>query len=202
MSVETESSGASGLDFEDTALTLTLRLPGSSSADPDRKRSASSSSDADQSSSLAAAAASGTPPAPKAQVVGWPPVRSFRKNALADVAAGSTRAAAPAKFVKVAVDGAPYLRKVNLQDYAGYDQLLRALQDKFCSHFTIRRFANDETKLVDAVNGTEYVPTYEDKDGDWMLVGDVPWKMFVEACQRLRLMKNSEAVNIAPRAAQ
>uniref|UniRef100_A0A0E0KGK2 Auxin-responsive protein n=1 Tax=Oryza punctata TaxID=4537 RepID=A0A0E0KGK2_ORYPU len=21
----------------------------------------------------------------------------------------------------------------------------------------------------------EYVPTYEDKDGDWMLVGDVPW---------------------------
>jgi AUX/IAA family len=20
------------------------------------------------------------------------------------------------------------------------------------------------------------VPTYEDKDGDWMLVGDVPWK--------------------------
>uniref|UniRef100_A0ACD5VFH7 Uncharacterized protein n=2 Tax=Avena sativa TaxID=4498 RepID=A0ACD5VFH7_AVESA len=185
MSVETErssteSSAASGLDFEDTALTLTLRLPGSSSADPDRKRSASSSSsDAHQSSSLAASAAanaSGAPPAPKAQVVGWPPVRSFRKNALADVAAGSTRAAEPAKFVKVAVDGAPYLRKVNLQDYAGYDQLLRALQDKFCSHFTIRRFGNDETKLVDALNGTEYVPTYEDKDGDWMLVGDVPWK--------------------------
>lgn len=33
-----------------------------------------------------------------------------------------------------------------------------------------------ESKLVDPVNGTEYVPTYEDKDGDWMLVGDVPWK--------------------------
>uniref|UniRef100_M8BAA0 Auxin-responsive protein n=1 Tax=Aegilops tauschii TaxID=37682 RepID=M8BAA0_AEGTA len=114
----------------------------------------------------------------RARVVGWPPVRSFRKNALENVAAGSTRAAcAPAKFVKVAVDGAPYLRKVNLRDYAGYDQLLRALQGKFCSHFTIRKFANDEMKLVDAVNGTEYVPTYEDKDGDWMLVGDVPWKL-------------------------
>ncbi|VAH58156.1 auxin-responsive protein IAA1-like [Triticum urartu] len=193
----TESSAASGLDFEDTALTLTLRLPG----DPDRKRGASSSSCcslADRSSLLAEA-----PPAPKARVVGWPPVRSFRKNALENVAAGSTRAAcAPAKFVKVAVDGAPYLRKVNLRDYAGYDQLLRALQGKFCSHFTIRKFANDEMKLVDAVNGTEYVPTYEDKDGDWMLVGDVPWKMFEEACQRVRLMKNSEAVNIAPRAAR
>ncbi|CAM0879957.1 unnamed protein product [Alopecurus aequalis] len=199
MSVETERSstescGASGLDFEDTALTLTLRLPG----DADRKRSAS---DAGQSSSLPAAAGGGAPPAPKEQVVGWPPVRESRRKALEDVAARSTRAA-PAKFVKVAVDGEPILRKVNLQDYSGYDQLLRALQDKFCSHFTIRRFGNDETKLVDAVNGTEYVPTYEDKDGDWMLVGDVPWKMFVEACRRLRLMKNSEAVNLAPRAAR
>lgn len=25
-------------------------------------------------------------------------------------------------------------------------------------------------------NAVEYVPTYEDKDGDWMMVGDVPWK--------------------------
>jgi auxin-responsive protein IAA len=63
----------------------------------------------------------------RARVVGWPPVRSFRKNALA------------AKFVKVAVDGAPYLRKVDLEAYSGYDQLLRALQDKFFSHFTIRK---------------------------------------------------------------
>jgi len=148
----------------------------------------------------------------RARVVGWPPVRSYRKNALADVA-GSSKAKQAAKFVKVAVDGAPYLRKVDLEAYAGYDQLLRALQDKFFSHFTIReyhpplprlllltaaalrsvwlsvpadegalpgrragKFADDERKLVDAVNGTEYVPTYEDKDGDWMLVGDVPWK--------------------------
>lgn len=22
----------------------------------------------------------------------------------------------------------------------------------------------------------DYVPIYEDKDGDWMLVGDVPWE--------------------------
>lgn len=25
-------------------------------------------------------------------------------------------------------------------------------------------------------NDGEFVLTYEDKDGDWMLVGDVPWK--------------------------
>jgi len=32
-----------------------------------------------------------------------------------------------------------------------------------------------ESKLMDLLSGSEYVPTYEDKDGDWMLVGDVPW---------------------------
>lgn len=38
-----------------------------------------------------------------------------------------------------------------------------------------RDFMN-ENKLMDLLNGSEYVPTYEDKDGDWMLVGDVPWE--------------------------
>ncbi|MBD4782634.1 hypothetical protein GUG12_02000, partial [Xanthomonas citri pv. citri] len=28
--------------------------------------------------------------------------------------------------------------------------------------------------------------------GDWMLVGDVPWNMFVDSCKRIRLMKNSD----------
>lgn len=34
----------------------------------------------------------------------------------------------------------------------------------------------NESKLIDLLNDSEYVPTYEDKDGDWMLVGDVPWE--------------------------
>jgi len=33
----------------------------------------------------------------------------------------------------------------------------------------------NERKLMDLVNSWDYVPSYEDKDGDWMLVGDVPW---------------------------
>lgn len=28
---------------------------------------------------------------------------------------------------------------------------------------------------ADLLSGSDYVLTYEDKDGDWMLVGDVPW---------------------------
>jgi hypothetical protein len=33
-----------------------------------------------------------------------------------------------------------------------------------------------DCRLMDLKNGTELVLTYEDKDGDWMLVGDVPWR--------------------------
>lgn len=28
---------------------------------------------------------------------------------------------------------------------------------------------------MDLLNGSKYVPTYEDKDDDWMLVRNVPW---------------------------
>ena len=34
--------------------------------------------------------------------------------------------------------------------------------------------AGGSSKLL--VGSSEYVLTYEDKEGDWMLVGDVPWR--------------------------
>ncbi|EMS50778.1 Auxin-responsive protein IAA30 [Triticum urartu] len=117
------------------------------------------------------------PRAPKAQVVGWPPVRSFRKNILAE----KSSPAAAAAFVKVSMDGAPYLRKVDLNMYKTYQDLSKALEKMFSS-FTIGNCGTpgmngmNESKLMDLLNGSEYVPTYEDKDGDWMLVGDVPWE--------------------------
>lgn len=148
------------------------------------------------------------PPA-KAQVVGWPPVRSFRKNMLAQKKNGeeSDQKSGPnGSFVKVSMDGAPYLRKVDLKMYKSYQDLSDALGNMFSS-FTIgncgsqglKDFMN-ESKLMDLLNSSDYVPTYEDKDGDWMLVGDVPWDMFVESCKRLRIMKGKEAVGLAPRA--
>lgn len=148
------------------------------------------------------------PPA-KAQVVGWPPVRAFRKNIMAQKnnseeteKAGSSSAA----FVKVSMDGAPYLRKVDLKMYKTYQELADALAKMFSS-FTMGNYGPqgmidfmNESKLMDLLNSSEYVPTYEDKDGDWMLVGDVPWEMFVDSCKRLRIMKGSEAIGLAPRA--
>ncbi|KAA8544912.1 hypothetical protein F0562_019693 [Nyssa sinensis] len=152
-----------------------------------------------------------TKPPAKAQVVGWPPVRSFRKNIVA-VQKNSNdegeKAGSSAAFVKVSMDGAPYLRKVDLKMYMSYQELSDALAKMFSS-FTIgncgsqgmKDFMN-ERKLIDLLNGSDYVPTYEDKDGDWMLIGDVPWEMFVDSCKRLRIMKGSEAIGLAPKAVE
>ncbi|XAR50608.1 hypothetical protein NMG60_11004971 [Bertholletia excelsa] len=161
--------------------TVDLNLGGSSSVVESTGRGCEDNQSEDEISNEAT-----EPPRAKAQVVGWPPVRSFRKNMMK-----------PCKYVKVAVDGAPYLRKVDLEIYSSYQQLMSALEDMFTC-LTIRNDLN-ERKLMDTVNGLEYVPTYEDKDGDWMLVGDVPWKMFVESCKRLRLRRSSEAIGLGPK---
>ncbi|KAJ0674112.1 putative transcription factor interactor and regulator AUX-IAA family [Helianthus annuus] len=78
--------------------------------------------------------------------VGWPPVCSYRKRAIIKM------------YVKVSMDGAPFLRKIDINGFKGYSDFIRALENLFG--------LGDEC---------EYTPIYEDKDGDWMLVGDVPW---------------------------
>ncbi|NP_001266039.1 IAA7 protein [Solanum lycopersicum] len=153
-------------------------------------------------------------PPTKAQVVGWPPVRSFRKNMLSQKGNNnnnnneeiSEKDEKTIAFVKVSMDGAPYLRKVDLKMYKSYQQLSHSLTNMFSS-FTMGNYGSqgmidfmNERKLMDVLNSSDYVPTYEDKDGDWMLVGDVPWQMFVDSCKRLRIMKGSEAIGLAPRA--
>jgi len=101
----------------------------------------------------------------RVQVVGWPPIRSFRKNSLQQnkVEDGS------GMYVKVSMAGAPYLRKIDLKVYKSYSELLKVLENMFKCTF-------GEYSEREGYNGSEHAPTYEDKDGDWMLVGDVPWK--------------------------
>ncbi|PWA55522.1 PB1 domain, AUX/IAA protein [Artemisia annua] len=152
-------------------------------------------------------------PSAKAQVVGWPPIRSFRKNTMTtnvlkngDAREGSSGSGG-CLYVKVSMDGAPYLRKIDLKVYNNYAELSKALEKMFscftlgqCTSNGIRgREGLSESNLKDLLHGSECVLTYEDKDGDWMLVGDVPWEMFIDSCKRLRIMKGSEAIGLAPR---
>ena len=83
----------------------------------------------------------------RTQVVGWPPVRSYRKNIMAqkintaeqEISGSDNQksiisvATVAAAFVKVCMDGAPYLRKVDLKMYKSYQELSDALAKMFSS---------------------------------------------------------------------
>ncbi|CAL9204086.1 unnamed protein product, partial [Musa hybrid cultivar] len=153
------------------------------------------------------------PWAAKAQVIGWPPIRSYRRNTMAsnpwrnkeEETKGSQ--GGECLYIKVSMDGAPYLRKVDLKTYSTYADLSLALGKMFTC-FTLGQCGGthgmggrEETKTegggaMDLLRGSEYVLTYEDKDGDWMLVGDVPWNMFTDSCRRLRIMRGSDAIGM------
>ncbi|KAF3529347.1 hypothetical protein DY000_02041672 [Brassica cretica] len=115
------------------------------------------------------------------------------------------------------MDGAPYLRKADLKSYTNYMELSTALEkmfttftlgqcgsnkatrkDKLCqcgSNKATRKDKLYETKLKDLLNGKDSVLSYEDKDGDWMLVGDVPWEMFIDVCKK-KIMKGCDAIGL------
>ncbi|KAJ6799981.1 auxin-responsive protein IAA17-like [Iris pallida] len=220
--VEQDYIGLSDRNLRETE--LRLGLPGSES--PDRNPlpvgpSSGSKRDQHQHPSSASSA-----PASKAQVVGWPPVRKFRRDKVATTNQNQNQNQPTEKnkkkmkeeedvdggeigslYVKVSMDGAPYLRKVDLKMYKNYKDLSAVLDTMFScftagqcgSHDVQERDGLRESRLRDLLNGSEYVLTYEDKDGDWMLVGDVPWEMFTNSCKRLRIMKSSDAIGLAPR---
>ncbi|WVZ60879.1 hypothetical protein U9M48_010840 [Paspalum notatum var. saurae] len=162
---------------------------------PARKKPASA---AKRPSSVVRSEASGTDdhddasPASKVQVVGWPPVRAYRKNAF-HAAAEAASARTTAKkgeqggglYVKVSMDGAPYLRKVDLRTYDGYRELRDALDVLFGCF--------SSSSADGGGGGCQFAIAYEDKDGDLMLAGDVPWDMFICSCKKLRIMRGSEA---------
>lgn len=75
-------------------------------------------------------------------MVGWPPVRNYRKNTLAASATKSKAQAEEAAsvggpmYVKVSMDGAPYLRKVDVKMYSSYEELSTALEKMFSCFIT------------------------------------------------------------------
>lgn len=164
------------------------------------------------------------------QVVGWPPVKTYRMNSLVNQAKFSknegekgvggndtskkknmnhenkkdesvAKETSHSGFVKVNMDGLPIGRKVDLNAHDCYETLAHALEVMFLkasSNVTsIRREKQQCSRLLDG--SSEFVLTYEDKEGDWMLVGDVPWRMFLGTVKRLRIMKTSDANGLAPR---
>ncbi|XP_074268696.1 auxin-responsive protein IAA12-like [Silene latifolia] len=170
------------------------------------------------------------------QVVGWPPIRSYRMNSMANqaksIATGEHNsqfdeikgkngifaedkgnvcskdrvANKGSMFVKVNMDGVAIGRKVDLTAHTSYESLAQTLEEMFTNNGAEKTNAEElilmpkvtrPSKLLDGTS--DFVLTYEDKDGDWMLVGDVPWGMFVTSVKRLKIMRTSDANGLAPR---
>lgn len=104
-------------------------------------------------------------------------------------------------FVKVNMDGLQIGRKVDLNAHMSYEMLAKTLEHMFFNPALNIHGGKDKTiqppKLLDATS--EFALTYEDKEGDWMLVGDVPWGMFVNTVKRLKIMRTSDANGLAPK---
>ncbi|EPS73542.1 hypothetical protein M569_01214, partial [Genlisea aurea] len=136
-------------------------------------------------------------------VVGWPPIRSFRKNfsagnpskSVPDSPPDGTTACCrrrpsppdndqtPSKmFVKINMEGIPIGRKIDLKAYDSYEKLKHAVDELFKG---LQKRDGEEME-------EEYTLVYEDNEGDRMLVGDVPWNMFVSTAKRLRVLRTSE----------
>ncbi|XVF32324.1 hypothetical protein REPUB_Repub17cG0071900 [Reevesia pubescens] len=90
-------------------------------------------------------------------------------------------------FVKVKMDGIPIGRKVDLTAHESYEKLAKTLEDMFLKttpsvnpvgsrvlEHGMKNEIKRPSKLLDG--SSDFVLTYEDKEGDWMLVGDVPWE--------------------------
>ncbi|XP_039137703.1 auxin-responsive protein IAA10-like isoform X2 [Dioscorea cayenensis subsp. rotundata] len=158
---------------------------------------------------------------------GWPPIKICRMNSLAIHSKDCTseaetsvqkkidkivvkedtdsnnqekyiRCTVSTHFVKVNMDGDPIGRKVDLNAHNSYETLALALEDMFCKsnndHDTFT-YGLKASQMLDGSSG--FSLTYEDRDGDWMLVGDVPWGMFLITVKRLRIMRTSDAIGLA-----
>ncbi|XP_052183562.1 auxin-responsive protein IAA26-like isoform X2 [Diospyros lotus] len=157
-----------------------------------------------------------TAPAP---VVGWPPIRSFRRNLASSSSSkpiNEPQNAVPSKpptekpaesfqkglFVKINMDGVPIGRKVDLKAFDSYEKLSSAVDELFRGLLAAQKDSSaggipngqeGEKGITGLLDGSgEYTLVYEDNEGDRMLVGDVPWHMFVSTVKRLRVLKSSE----------
>ncbi|CAO2186631.1 unnamed protein product [Urochloa humidicola] len=155
---------------------------------------------------------------PPAQPVGWPPVGSFRKSHLVSGAkaveeqskakpGSGERPPAPASmFVKVNMEGCAVGRKVDLRAHRGYASLSCALQGMFHGFLSDgqwriaagREDDNDDERQQQPELGKKgpknrkktYILLYEDNEGDRMLVGDVPWELFMASVKRLYIAQD------------
>ncbi|KAI5680911.1 hypothetical protein M9H77_02138 [Catharanthus roseus] len=122
-------------------------------------------------------------------LVGWPPINPWRKrichqnnslniNCVAVENGGNGRGISAENrgrnslFVKVKMEGFGIARKIDLSLHYSHDSLLKTLISMF-------------GKCQESFHS--YLLIFQDKEGDWKIVDDVPWREFMGSVQRLKL---------------
>uniref|UniRef100_A0A0A9F3U4 Auxin-responsive protein n=1 Tax=Arundo donax TaxID=35708 RepID=A0A0A9F3U4_ARUDO len=88
------------------------------------------------------------------------------------------------------MEGVPIGRKLDLLLLDGYDCLLTKLCHMFKTSITYADVM-EYHQLVPRQKAA-HVLTYEDQDGDWMMVGDVPWELFLTSVKKLRIARTDK----------
>lgn len=133
-------------------------------------------------------------------VVGWPPIQSWRKKLLlhGQHPQQGQVGRRVSKFVKVKMEGVGIARKINLSLYNSFETLANSLIHMFATckciysslifsqngpwctiHVLVLVLIfclNHWTDQKSEKRGVRYTLTYQDKEGDWLIAGDVPWQ--------------------------
>ncbi|CAL1375033.1 unnamed protein product [Linum trigynum] len=150
------------------------------------------------------------------QIVGWPPIRSWGRNKFDEgnrniyentIGCGleeannnyddydgrdnnnnitrsimSMNGSRSSRFVKVKMEGVGIIRKIDLSIYHSYPALIRSLLILFSKHCQNSSSDDDED------SGKKYTLMYQNKAGDWITAGDVPWQKFIRSVQRIEIL--------------
>nr|GMC77496.1 auxin-responsive protein IAA26-like [Ipomoea batatas] len=133
------------------------------------------------------------PPVPNAfqkrsapsSVVGWPPIRSSRKNRASSSflkpsseSQNLVESSQKGLFVKINMDGVPIGRKVDLKACDSYKKLSSAVDELFSGLLAAQNGYKEGGKVfASLLDGRgEYALIYEDNEGDRKLVKDVQWQ--------------------------
>ncbi|XP_073006538.1 auxin-responsive protein IAA9-like [Typha latifolia] len=119
-------------------------------------------------------------------LVGWPPIKFARKRCEKWSNNGFRNDVNGVNYVKVNMKGVAIGRKVDLSLHHSYGALFNTLGQMFpnlAKHRDGKMISMDSAHHHD-----QCVVTYEDADGDWMMVGDVPWEAFIRSVKRLKIL--------------
>ncbi|KAK8939961.1 Auxin-responsive protein IAA4 [Platanthera guangdongensis] len=81
------------------------------------------------------------------------------------------------------MEGVPIGRKLDLLIHDSYQSLIKALRFMFTTTIICPDDATQQPSTK------AYVLTYEDNEGDWMMVGDVSWEFFLTTVRKLKITR-------------